>query len=262
MTRDLDPRLEAAARRQITRLVEAIDTSADMSGPAPARPRPRPFALVVAASLVAVAGVVAAVIGADDGTGERTSTDTASGGQCAAERADDGEVASGSSPDGTPWVVEVRGQPPDVGVWSTVGEDESSQEHAADSWAMLVNEGNLTWSIHGTDRGQVVVAEVPTSTATVEVQLSDGRTLHLCPKTVAPVDALAYAAGFVPAGTTIEDMRALDASRQVLAQLRAAELPRTRGESGGFAVGVLIDPELVELPLGGEPFPGPAAPVP
>lgn len=209
--------------------------------------------VATAAATVTVAGVV---LTRQDGSDVSTSppggaTITGPAG-CGAREAAGDTIARGTLGGERPWAVEVRGAPPLVSTWGIVsGQETGGTEHNVWSWAGMVNEGMVSWQLDVFPGGRIVYGEVPPSTASVEVRLDGGQTVSLCPVARPGIDAVHYAATALPSGPDIVEIVVRDAAGQAIARGDVAEMLPPVLRDGGYGFSLEIDPELVELPLGG-----------
>lgn len=262
--------LETSLRRGLERYAQAVPVARPpldelLNGPhvpplEPAARTPRRRHYVVAGAGIAAAAAVAATV---VWRGPQDTSSTAISPGCAAGTATDGVVDSGRTRDGQRWDVRVSGQPPTVVSAATaggrpIGGDRSDQL----SWGHLVNQGGLYLHLQYFGGGLLVYGEVPTSTASVELQLADGDMPIFCPTAVPGIDAVRYFAGYVPSQPDIRGVVASDAEGRRVAYLpdpgRISESlpePSADGVEAGVAIDMRIDPEQVALPLGGDAWP-------
>ena len=296
MKPDLDPRLEAAARRRLTSFGEAIAVpateapgSTDISGESDATemadlalvrgdahgPRRRLVLVGAAASvtvLAAAAGGLTLAAGDDradeddDATTESSAVGEPPAAECTARVADDGVIASGpTGAGGSGWEVRVFGEPPHVGTSVVVdGVPAGGTQDDVLSRAPLVNHGAFSLNAGVSEQGGIVYGEIPRETATVEVTTDQGDTVSGCPVTVPTDDLVAWFGLGLPPGVLPADARALDAQGRVLASGELdweppPGLPDTEGP-GTIGTHMTADPALVDLPLGGTEIEVPAPP--
>jgi hypothetical protein len=267
MAPDLDPELEAAARRRLTALATAITVPPATAPPGvqdhvpdrlPEQPgsRPHPRRSLLAAGAAAFAAITVAAVGAavlagrDDGPGQVATTPGAAA-SCDPLVATDGVVASGALPDGGRWDVLVAGAPPLVATTPRVdGAPVGGSMSDEASRASLVNRGEFGISAELTDRGTIVWGDVPRATDHVEVTV-DGAAATACPA-AAPTDQLVRYFGIaLPRGphTTDIEVTAFDARGRILASA-ALEQTTLREVPRGSHRNMTADPSLVPLPLG------------
>jgi hypothetical protein len=286
---ELDPDVEAAARRQLTRLVDAVvvpspsaagaasagDAAVDgldgvplppARGEAAGRRRVRVVG-AAAAGVVVAAAVTAAILG--DGDASRTATAPTGRDVCRATEAEDGVIGRGRFGDGVPWAVRFE-TPGDDGQWiegvftSIDGEGAGGWSHNERSWPSLVDLGVLTWHLAVHAEHLVLSGQVPSSAARVEVDLQDGQEVTACPVTVPSIGAVSYFAVAIPAGAELVAAHAVDAQGRTIAEANADRLDDlvAHGEiDAPVAMDVEIDRDLVDLPLGGQAAPPPPAAV-
>lgn len=272
MRRDPHPSREAAARRRLTALADAIAVPPPAplgAGPdrrpaasAGERARRRRPALVAAAVGAAAAALVTALLvvgpGGDGGPG--TGVTPAAADSCGGHAAD-GVVGAGTLADGTTWRVRVDGPPPDRYTGAQVGGEEiGAVAHDARSWPGLVDEGLLSLDARVTDRAVLVFGETPVGTARVRIALHDGTAVSVCPVAVrGDHDVVRRYAIALPPSALPTRAQALDGAGRALASGDLTHL-LDASPSGG-STQMTIDPALVSLPLGGTPSEVPPAPV-
>jgi hypothetical protein len=285
---DLDPRLEAAARRRLTSFAEAIAVppATDAPGRSDATggsdtnevtdlplvrsdahsPRRRLVLVGAAASVTVLAAAAGGLALArdDDRAGEddRATTDSSVAGDppaedCTPRVADDGVIASGpTAAGGSGWEVQVFGEPPHVGTSVVVdGVPAGGMQHDLLSRATLVNHGAFSLNAGMSEQGGIVYGELPRETATVEVTTDQGDAVSACPVTVPTDDLVAWFGLALAPGVLPADARALDAQRRVLAsgEFDFEPPPGLPDAEGPASVGthMTADTALVDLPLGG-----------
>lgn len=291
MTDDAGRRgLEDAARRQISRLVDAIDVGAeplllpadrpDAARTARVGPRRQ---VAVAAGLGAVAAVVVGVVALTVRT-ESPMPDVAAGvpadGQCVDRVAHDGVIGTGSLPDGDEWEFRIVQEGDWLNGWVVVdGQRAGGWGHDDASWPSVVNAGMLEAQLLPVDGGWILSVLAPPGSASVTVEMVDGREFELCPAAIGATSAVEFAAGFVGEDTEVRTLRVEDRSGRLMAwaddvpylsstagwreadERMRASLPADRQGSTGhdqrpvIGFGLDIDPSLVQLPLGGVAVP-------
>jgi hypothetical protein len=230
------------------------------------RPGRSRYVLAGAGIAVCMAAVSGVALWRDTADGDDDKGLVASSG-CAPRTVTDGVVGAGELSDGRAWDVRVEGAPPYVRTTSRIdGEQLGASWSDQLSWAPLVNRGMLGWSLEVFAQGQLVEGAVPTSTATVEVRLADGEAVYLCPAVVPGIDAVSYVAGYLPSLADVVEIAALDAEGRRLASADVGGLRESstgmsdqqeEDGSGEYGLGfpLEVDPELVQLPLGGQEWP-------
>jgi hypothetical protein len=276
MSRELDPTLEAAARRRLSSLAASIAVSpatapadltdranggdsadsadGDHGDPLPSptnRPRRRALVLVGTAAAGVTALAVAALLAGDD-EGRQTVTGPPPGaGSCPSEVADDGVIASGPTPSGGTWEVRVGREPPNVASWAVVdGVRVGGSLGDILSRAPVVNDGMLPLNSELTRQGGIVWGQVPVTTDHVEVSTDDGDVVTACPVAVPTDDLVDWFGLALPPGSRPDDVRALDVGGRVLAAGDLGDVILDEVPSGA-GTQMTVDPSLVPLPLGG-----------
>jgi hypothetical protein len=277
MSRELDPTLEAAARRRLSSFAAAIAVP-PATAPAPAVaptdvsnrddgdgtdhgdplppstgwPRRRALALVGATAAGVTALAVAAAVVTAGGDGSRqTVTGPPQGQPCPSRAADDGVIASGPTPSGGTWEVRVDGEPPNGRSWVVVhGEVVGGTQGDILSRAPVVNDGLLPLNSELTRQGGIVWGQVPVTTDHVEVTTDDGDLATACPVAVPTDDLVEWFGLALPRGSRPADVRALDVGGRVLAAGDLGEVVIDQVPSGA-GTQMTVDPSLVPLPLGG-----------
>lgn len=228
-------------------------------------------ACVVAAALVAVADLWS------DPPRPDVTVGAAADGECPERMAEDGVVGSGTLRGGERWEFRVAQEDGWLNGWVYVdGGRSGGWGHDSASWPSVVNAGMLDANLVPVDGGWIVALLIPTTSARVVVELGDGRELVLCPASVPSTAVVGFAAGFVPYGPDIRALHVYDAvDRRIawaddvpsadvaqaeldehLASLPAGlDVPDGYSERGVMGFLLEIDPDLVDLPLGGTPVP-------
>lgn len=264
MPGDLNRDVEAVARRQLTRLIDAIAVDDERRpaaffedrSPDPversSKKRGRWLAAAAAVALLVGGSVVASRLAPDDEPEYATGDEDACGEDeptdpYASESADSGEptvVARGDLADGRPWEYLVFDPPPGVNERILLdGETSWETETLAADWDAAVRVGLLTWSVQRVGDELVVSGQLPVEAAYVEVGLPDGATRVLCPAAVPGVVEYRYAAGVLPVEAEAATLTAKDRGGRVVAQGSVGEL--------GLTAAMEIVPEHVMLPFGG-----------
>lgn len=280
--------LETAARREITRLVDAIDVGAEPLRPPADRPTGARSAvrrrMVVAAGLGTVAAAAAGIVAVAPLRTEAPAPDLVIGvsaeGQCEERVAEDGLVAAGVLPGGGVWEFQIEQEGGWLNGWLSIDDRRSGGwGHDDQSWPAVVNAGQLSAELQPIEDGLVVSVLAPPDSAKVTVELVNGRELVMCPVAVPVTTAVEFAAGFIPDGIEVRAIRVEDArgrriawaddvptlsssaaSRDADERLRAklpadAQLSPGHEERSAIGFGLDIDPDLVHLPLGGAAVP-------
>jgi hypothetical protein len=296
MRRELDPQLEATVREQLTRLIDAIETTppeavdmnmiVDIPGPSrldqararAAARRRRTLILASTAVAAAAAAVLAFVVVPGDsrsdvvsGGGDRTTTTTTEATSttattvpdttvtpapadtgCTSGVASDGLVASGDMAGGGRWEYRVSGQLPDVEAVVLVdGTPVDGQYTAAVGQDQPLGGGQLRqgrvevgrYRVDTVERETVEDVAVPAATATVQAYVWDGSQrsqVELCPRLIPGVADVKYAATYVPFGSELMAVIALDADGRAVAHSENVSIP----DQGG--------PEAMSEVAGGE----------
>lgn len=255
--------IETEVRRGLARYSDAMPVSRPpldelLSRPVAGRPSSVPTYVLAG---VAVASLAAGGVGVsllrDSPDEVVTGAAPVNEGDCAPSRPAEGVVAAGDLDDGRPWQVKVTGASPDVGLWPVVDGSQAGGWSSDDlSWPGTVNNGTLYGTVYAFGEEQILYGEVPNSTATVEVRLSDGESLHLCPVAVPAVREISYFGAHLPGEPEIMEVVVLDHGGVVLAR---GEPARERLEEGGdgqqYGINLRVDAERVDLPLGGKEWP-------
>jgi hypothetical protein len=188
----------------------------------------------------ALAVMAVAVVGCADASTTTTVPESAGGESSVAACTPTGSGDTSGEVDGIAWSVRIWGEPPNVGMESTInGHLGGRSEWGPDSWGHHSLDGSWDWNW---DAGEVSVLSglVPFG-STARVRLENGSTVLLCSVGTDLGHEVAYAAGALPRSAEIVTVELVDGDGVLIgeAPTEQFDLPYP-SDADGFALGFQI----------------------